>query len=83
MEQLKVHGSRKLGAESRLPLLNEKIQLKDAVIVDSASRDDSDLLDLQDVNPTDVVEVELQDGTVIWTRVDALREATRGRPSAG
>jgi pimeloyl-ACP methyl ester carboxylesterase len=77
MEQLKVHGSRELGAESRLPLLNEKIQLKDAVHVESASRDDSDLLDLQGVNPTDVVEVELEDGTVIWTRVDALREATK------
>jgi pimeloyl-ACP methyl ester carboxylesterase len=77
MEKLKVHGSRVVGAESRLPLLNEKIQLKDAVQVESTSRDDSDLLELKDVNPTDVVEVELEDGTLIWTRVDALREDTK------
>jgi pimeloyl-ACP methyl ester carboxylesterase/tetratricopeptide (TPR) repeat protein len=77
MGQLKVHGLREAGAESRLPLLNEKIQLKDAVQIESVSREDSELLDLQGVEPTDVVEVELEDGTVIWTRVDALREATQ------
>ncbi len=77
MAQLRVHGSREKGAESRLPLLDQKLKLKEAVLVDPTSRGDFDLLDLDGVNDEDVVEVELQNGTVIWTRVDQLRADTQ------
>ena len=70
----RVRGTAEPEASSKLQALGSSARLKAAVRIDPLAREGAPFAELPDVRDDDVVEVELESGFVLWTRVDALRE---------
>ncbi|HUP24371.1 MAG TPA: CHAT domain-containing protein [Thermoanaerobaculia bacterium] len=70
----RVRGIEEPDAPSKLESLGADVRLKTAVRIDPVDRAGAPFTELPDVTDEDLVEVELDSGFVLWTRVDALRE---------
>ena len=85
MATLKVQGIRDAHPEpSELGrgLPQGSVDLKDAVVA-SSTRAGATVLELDDLQPDDVVEIELQDGFRLWSRVEDVRRDFAPRTGRG
>jgi CHAT domain-containing protein/pimeloyl-ACP methyl ester carboxylesterase len=70
----RVRGIEEPEAPSKLESLGADVRLKTAVRIDPLDRAGAPFTELPEVKDDDLVEVELDSGFVLWTRVDTLRE---------
>ena len=84
MTEYTLNGEAESGVESRLPLEGGPLEVRQAVRVEPAVRDGGPTVTL-DIEDDDLLEVELEDGFVLWTTVDRLKSDTEraGIPDRG
>jgi len=87
MTVYKVKGASESGSESLLPLLDSDVDVTQSVVIEPAFRDSGSTVELE-IGDDDLLEVELEDGFVLWTTVDRLeadvdKAALRERDEGG
>ena len=75
MTVYKVSGETETGAESILQLDSGHLEVKQAVRIEPTVREGGPSVDL-DIEDDDLLEVEFDDGFVLWTTIDRLNEDT-------
>ena len=73
MTEYTLSGEPEAGVESRLRLDDGLLKVKQAARVEPAVRDGGPTVTL-DIDDDDLLEVELEDGFVLWTTIDRLQE---------
>lgn len=79
MAEYRIYGETESGAESVLKLDTGHVKVKQAVRVESALRDGAPPLILE-IEDNDLLEVELDDGFMLWTTIDRLESDSKLTP---
>ena len=76
MAEYRISGELETGVESLLPTESARVVVKQAVRIDAAVRDGGTTATLT-VDKDDLLEVELENGFVLWTTIERLDEDTK------
>jgi pimeloyl-ACP methyl ester carboxylesterase len=80
MTEYKVRGESDSGVESALPLEEGRLVVQQAVRMDPAVRADGPTATIE-IGDDDLLEVELENGFVLWTTIDRLQNDSRQDPA--
>lgn len=71
MTSYRVRGETETGSQSLLPHLDSRVEVRQSVAIEAGLRDGAPTTEI-DVGKDDILEVELEDGFVLWTTIDRL-----------
>ncbi len=76
MTEYRISGENESGVESLLPLAEGRLEVREAVRVDPSVRAGGPTAKIE-IGNDDLIEVELENGFVLWTTVDRLQQDTK------